>query len=1205
MATDDAVVRLIISPEPSRELGLSASAATADLEVEEVPRTSDPPWVKAYEKFAQLGSDRYLEAEIPAELPFERLTPMPGEETMALFGKLKCVKKNQSDVAPRGKAPGWHLGDDYSQLASARAFARDFASKQNPQPRRIRIAHLDTGYDKNHHAIPQNILRDESWDFIKKRQFADDVGGFAVPTYNKGHGTATMSILAGRAIPLLKDQPLGGAPDAEVLPLRISESVVLIHTDAPAKAVNYAIYKGCDVITMSMGGVASKFWVDAFNRAYENGVFCVCAAGNHMKLGPFSTTPTSTVYPALFNRVISATGVMGNFTPYNLPGTMSGNWGPHDKMRTSLAAFTPNIPWAEFGCEDIVSEDGAGTSAATPQIAAAAALWLTVHGSQFPEKNWKRAEAVRQALLQSAKSPGTHFEQFGRGILQARNALDLVPQGLVMEPADVIWFPWLKAATGLGLAVSAQIAPSSALEQMLNVEFAQLTLTDPGLIALLKNGASNLSPRDQGLIRQYVADESRLASPQLKNYIKTGMVSAQPPVIMRPGSPRPAVAPVAPPPTPMTQFRNRWVAPAPQTRRIRVYALDPSYAIQKATVNLAETTLEIPWDENLKPGPVDEYLEVVDFDLPSRTFYDPVDLSDPRLIVDDGLRPSSGNPRFHQQMVYAVARKTIDIFENALGRKIFWTGPPLNLKCPTSRYRMSANDDVFVQRLRIYPHAMRQENAYYSQRKGALLFGYFSSRDEDRFGAEFVFSCLSYDIVAHETTHAILDGMNRKLIVPTNPDVLAFHEAFADIVALLSRFQMQDIVANQIASTRGDLDSVNIFGQLGREFGIGTGQFQALRTYLGRNMEEFSPVARRDPLSRYASDEEVAKAVEELSSQKAYNRRMVWQRTIPDPRLLKETEDDPHSRCVVLVNAVYKALTSIYETRAANLLKLARTFGTDGDLPQPLVELLSGELTKSARQVLNMCIRAVDYLPPVDITFGDYLRAILTADFDLNRDDKLHYRVAFVEAFREWGIPVQDVSTSSVDSLRWQTFSPGPFTDLANGLAKLLFDFVQDEFRYSSNRRDSFAITNIWKWRVHDWLKESFKRSPGFAELFGLKPDHKFYVRALRRVERIGPQGRVLPQAVLQITQTEALQDPRLQQVGTEADVMGGATLIVNTTTPGIDYVIMKSFNNSDRNEKAVKTALSLAENSLRATYFGGNAAIGEPFAIVHEKEDE
>ena len=75
-----------------------------------------------------------------------------------------------------------------------------------------------------------------------------------------------------------------------------------------------------------------------------------------------------------------------------------------------------------------------------------------------------------------------------------------------------------------------------------------------------------------------------------------------------------------------------------------------------------------------------------------------------------------------------------------------------------------------------------------------------------------------------------------------------------------------------------------------------------------------------------------------------------------------------------------------------------------------------------------MCIRALDYLPPVDVTFFEYLRALITADFDLVSDDRHNYRVAFVEAFRRRGIyplnlddPTRDTPrTLSVDTLRWQ-----------------------------------------------------------------------------------------------------------------------------------------------------------------------------------------
>jgi hypothetical protein len=73
---------------------------------------------------------------------------------------------------------------------------------------------------------------------------------------------------------------------------------------------------------------------------------------------------------------------------------MAGNYGPDDKMRTAIAAYTPNVPWARFDEPAIVDFDGNGTSAATPQIAAAAALWIEKHRGQYERysEGWKRVE---------------------------------------------------------------------------------------------------------------------------------------------------------------------------------------------------------------------------------------------------------------------------------------------------------------------------------------------------------------------------------------------------------------------------------------------------------------------------------------------------------------------------------------------------------------------------------------------------------------------------------------------------------------------------------------------------------------------------------------------------------------------------------------------------------------------------------------------
>src|SRR4029077_9048415 len=84
-----------------------------------------------------------------------------------------------------------------------------------------------------------------------------------------------------------------------------------------------------------------------------------------------------------------------------------------------------------------------------------------------------------------------------------------------------------------------------------------------------------------------------------------------------------------------------------------------------------------------------------------------------------------------------------------------------------------------------------------------------------------------------ETTHALLDGMHKRFIEPSNPDVLAFHEAFADIVALFQHFTFSDVLRHQIAKTRGDLTVQNLLGQLAQQFGEAIGNGGALRDSLG------------------------------------------------------------------------------------------------------------------------------------------------------------------------------------------------------------------------------------------------------------------------------------------------------------------------------------------------------------------------------------
>src|SRR3954467_8120254 len=176
----------------------------------------------------------------------------------------------------------------------------------------------------------------------------------------------------------------------------------------------------------------------------------------------------------------------------------------------------------------------------------------------------------------------------------------------------------------------------------------------------------------------------------------------------------------------------------PPFRNLRVYAFDPSLSWRLDTSVINQMTLRVPW-EDVSVGPVGEYLEVVDVDPASDCCYAPVDLDDRYLLAESGLDPDEGNPQFHQQMVYAVAMTTIRNFERALGRRAMWA--------PRQWKEGMKDDKLYVGRLRIYPHAMREANAYYSPDKKALLFGYFPASTTNPGGnlpGGMIFTCLSH-----------------------------------------------------------------------------------------------------------------------------------------------------------------------------------------------------------------------------------------------------------------------------------------------------------------------------------------------------------------------------------------------------------------------------------------------------------------------------
>lgn len=636
----------------------------------------------------------------------------------------------------------------------------------------------------------------------------------------------------------------------------------------------------------------------------------------------------------------------------------------------------------------------------------------------------------------------------------------------------------------------------------------------------------------------------------------------------------------------------------PAYRYLRGFALDPGFSTRLDTASINDVVYRIPF-EDVKPGPVGEYVEVVDWDPASGCWYEPVDLREEYVASQQGLAPSEGDPQFHQQFVYTVAMKTIKHFERALGRKVIWKPRRYDETGGTSK-QIKDEFWAYEPRLRIHPHAVRDANAYYDPVRVAVLFGYFSAADQlvgTNHPGGTVFTCLSPDIIAHEVTHALLDSVHHRYMEDTNKDVGAFHEGFADIVALLSRFTFGHLVEHQLYQSAGRIDGYTALGELATQFG------EALEDSRG---------ALRSAIGTWTNGK--------------------WKRLEPDPSDYSSLHE-AHDLGALLVATVFDAFQRVYKHRTQDLLRIA-TNGTgvlpEGSISRDLVHRLAQEAGEIAEHLLHICIRALDYCPPVDITFGNYLRALVTADLDIAPEDEVGYRVALIEAFRARGIFPDRVSSMSVESLRWGR--PVMKDEEKAFFRKSLQPLVASirEVVATSDRKRIFKLSGKMQEAWHDELigklnaKESegqnlFLKQLGLAatvdDLFTkeLKTERKLKFRtskgqvlganeripievhAIRPVFRAGREGKQVEQVLITVTQTV-----RVEMDGHRRDggviFRGGATLILPMNDledkhyeP--EYAIVKNVGSWERLERQVNYMDNAGESAIAAvrnTYNAG-----------------
>lgn len=186
----------------------------------------------------------------------------------------------------------------------------------------------------------------------------------------------------------------------------------------------------------------------------------------------------------------------------------------------------------------------------------------------------------------------------------------------------------------------------------------------------------------------------------------------------------------------------------------------------------------------------------------------------PNAFGDFIMSPNSD--QFDAIHTFAVVRQTLTMYQRALAASD--DGAPLP---------WAWNGAQNTTPLQVFPHGLPDVmNAYYSRSDRALKFGDFVPSG----ASERVYTCRSFDIVAHETGHAILDGLKPNWLLGNNPPQTGgLHESFGDLTAIFLALSQFDQVEAVIAQTKSDLHDKTFLSDMAEQFGLALGRPNGLR----------------------------------------------------------------------------------------------------------------------------------------------------------------------------------------------------------------------------------------------------------------------------------------------------------------------------------------------------------------------------------------
>jgi hypothetical protein len=297
---------------------------------------------------------------------------------------------------------------------------------------------------------------------------------------------------------------------------------------------------------------------------------------------------------------------------------------------------------------------------------------------------------------------------------------------------------------------------------------------------------------------------------------------------------------------------------------------------------------------------------------------------------------------FMKVSVFGTVLRTLGLIQDpaVLGREIPWGFPG--------------------KQLLVVPRAAEMDNAFYHRDSRSLQFYYGSSSP-----GHTVYSGLSQDIVAHETTHAIIDGIASDLYDAISPESLAIHEGLADLTAALLSMRNRELDHRRPKPmTAEEIRQSSRFSRIAEEFGRWRGHGEALRD-----------VCNTKTLDTNA------------------------------PADCRIDSSSPHSTSEVLSGLLFAVFSALYKS-APDEPALTRKINRVGAAAP---EGLRQRMAYAVNRTLGLAYRGLDWLPPGDASFADLVAAMLAADREFFPDDP-RVREGLSKEAGLRGIPIAEAS---------------------------------------------------------------------------------------------------------------------------------------------------------------------------------------------------